>query len=287
MSAESATVLTMAARNGKATTDRRVRSDPRRLYLQVVEAILQLIDDEGLVPGSTLPGEPELARVFDVGRSTIREALAFLENEGLIERSQGARTTLTSLVRRPEMGLERLEPLEVLAERQGWECGTIGVTMTQARADEEQASRLRVAAGSEVTVVTRAKTLNGKPFAYMLSVVSDEIAPYAQLRREFTDSLTRLIGELFQLRYAEAEVTALACPAPIARALEIKRGAPVVELTELFFGDDARPLSWNVNYLVPGMLQLDILRRTSSGNPARDWVDARNAAPAQRRAARA
>jgi len=43
-----------------------------------------------LSPGSRLPGEHELAARFDVSRGTIRQALARLEADGLIEKHPGA-----------------------------------------------------------------------------------------------------------------------------------------------------------------------------------------------------
>ena len=42
-------------------------------------------------PGDLLPSERELSQQFDANRTTIREGLAQLEHQGLIERRQGAR----------------------------------------------------------------------------------------------------------------------------------------------------------------------------------------------------
>lgn len=254
---------------------RSIRADPRPLYIQVVDAILRYVDETGRVAGDSIPGEPELSKIFDVGRSTIREALIFLENEGLIERSQGARTTLTSLIGRAAMGLEVLEPLQVLAERQGWECGIGEIKISSTHADEEQARRLWLQPGAPVTVIERVKTRDGKPITHETSIVGEEVVSYDVLRREFTDSITALMSDEYKLRHAESEVSAVACPARIASALQIKRNAPVVWMTELFFGDAAQPLAYNVNYIVPGGVRLEILRRVSHGNPARERAEAR------------
>ena len=58
-----------------------LRADARPLYLQLVDALLDWIVEEGKGPGDRVPGEPELARRFKVGRSTVREALVYLEYE--------------------------------------------------------------------------------------------------------------------------------------------------------------------------------------------------------------
>jgi DNA-binding FadR family transcriptional regulator len=54
---------------------------------QIRDAILA----GGYVPGDALPSERELSQQFGANRTTIREGLAQLEHQGLIERRQGAR----------------------------------------------------------------------------------------------------------------------------------------------------------------------------------------------------
>lgn len=261
-----------------AKTDRRIRTDSRPLYLQVVRAIQELAEDEGLQPGSPLPSEPDLARIFDVGRTTVREALMYLENERLIERSQGARTTLTPLFHQPVIGLEVLEPLEVLAGRQGWACGTRNVRIEASKATEEEARRLRVSPESPVTLISRAKTLDGKPLALMQSVVPERTATSETLRREFRHSITRLLHREGTLRYAQAEVTAVACTRELASSLALRQGDPVMVLEELFFADEGLPLAWNTNYLVPGRIRFELLRKMprSGGNRAGDHPSSRS-----------
>ena len=247
--------------NVRRGPDRSIRSDSRPLYLQVVRAIMEYAKDEGLRPGSPLPSEPDLATMFDVGRTTIREALVYLENERLIERSQGARTTLTQLFHQPVLGLEVLEPLELLAVRQGWSCGTRDIRIETSNATEEEAKRLRVPSGSPVTLISRIKTLDGKPLALMDSVVPGSAVSPEYLRREFKDSITKLIQRARPLRYAQAEVTAVACTPELASALALQPGDPVIVLEELFFADDDLPLAWNTNYLIPGRTRFELLRK--------------------------
>ena len=59
-----------------------------------------LITDRALKPGSQLPTEANLASELYVSRTTIRNALKFLEQEGKIERTPGRGT----IVRQHRMG---------------------------------------------------------------------------------------------------------------------------------------------------------------------------------------
>jgi GntR family transcriptional regulator len=231
------------------------------LYLQLVDALLDWINEEGLRPGDRVPGEPELARRFVVGRSTVREALVYLEYEGIVKRSQGFHTTLTSLARQPAMGLEVLEPVEVLATRQGWECRTRDLSLTQSPADDIQAAKLRVEAGSDVSIIRRTKVTQDGPFALMESVVPDAVKPYDTLLGEFEDSITKLLDNVATLRFAAAEITAATAEGHVADALALEVGLPVLLLEELFYGDGDAPLAWNLNYFVPGTIRIELLRK--------------------------
>ena len=55
-----------------------------RLADQIAEKLLQLIRNGDLKPGEKLPSEPELMKMFSVGRSSIREAIGALSLIGLI-----------------------------------------------------------------------------------------------------------------------------------------------------------------------------------------------------------
>jgi GntR family transcriptional regulator len=59
-------------------------------YQRVAERLTRGIQAGAFQPGERLPGEIDLARTFDVSRSTIRQALSSLQHAGLIETWSGA-----------------------------------------------------------------------------------------------------------------------------------------------------------------------------------------------------
>ncbi len=60
-------------------------------YKTVSAAIERAILDGALPPGAALPTEQELAERFGVHRSTVREAIRQVEQEGLLQRREGRR----------------------------------------------------------------------------------------------------------------------------------------------------------------------------------------------------
>ncbi|WP_062355148.1 FadR/GntR family transcriptional regulator [Bacillus kwashiorkori] len=63
-----------------------------KVYLDVVEKLKEIIDEQQLRTGDKLPSERDLAVQLNVGRSSVREAFRALELLGLIETRRGEGT---------------------------------------------------------------------------------------------------------------------------------------------------------------------------------------------------
>ncbi|GGH20721.1 FadR/GntR family transcriptional regulator [Paenibacillus segetis] len=91
-----------------------------KLVDDVVNQIQQKISTGIILPGDKLPPEPELMQLFNVGRSTIREAIRVLVHAGLVEKKQGFGTYLKSnpIIQEPlTHRLHRAELIEVFEAR--------------------------------------------------------------------------------------------------------------------------------------------------------------------------
>lgn len=84
-----------------------------QLPARIANEIVRQITEGSFLPGHKLPTEHNLAHSFGVSRSVIREAIAQLRNEGLIETRQGVGAFVTEPDRRHAI---RIEP-ETLADR--------------------------------------------------------------------------------------------------------------------------------------------------------------------------
>jgi DNA-binding FadR family transcriptional regulator len=73
-------------------------------YLRVSEAIRARILRRELPEGEALPTETELARQFEVNRSTVREALRKLESAGLLGRRRGGKRLYVTRPTREAVG---------------------------------------------------------------------------------------------------------------------------------------------------------------------------------------
>lgn len=62
------------------------------LYYQIKEILQEMIDNDELKPGYTIPTERELCEIHNVSRMTVNKAIMSLVNEGLLYREQGKGT---------------------------------------------------------------------------------------------------------------------------------------------------------------------------------------------------
>ncbi|TDG00597.1 FadR/GntR family transcriptional regulator [Paenibacillus piri] len=70
---------------------------PRKIYEVIADRIKEQIVSGALKPGEKLPSTKELAERFQVGRSTLREALSALKAMGLVEIHQGEGSYVRSI----------------------------------------------------------------------------------------------------------------------------------------------------------------------------------------------
>jgi len=101
--------MSEVASAGRKNTHGLVRID--RLYLveQVTEELRKKILDGAFEPENILPAEGDLAGMFEVSRTVIREAMRNLRAQGLVEVSQGRRPRVKSPD--PQAAIDTLDAL--------------------------------------------------------------------------------------------------------------------------------------------------------------------------------
>jgi GntR family transcriptional regulator len=118
---------------------------------------------EGANPGDPLPSEAELCERFSVSRMTVRQALAELTNDGLVERRRGQGTFVAHrpVHRRPGVFLSFTEEMN----RRGVRATSrlLAAGMDEPRRSE--ALDLGLAPDSEVVRISRVRLADGVPVA--------------------------------------------------------------------------------------------------------------------------
>jgi GntR family transcriptional regulator len=133
----------------------------RSLRHRLAEDLRQRIHAGEWEPGDRLPSEPELARRKEVSRSSMRSAIAILEEEGFVSRRHGSGTYVTHRPALPN-DLGRNFGVSSLIAATGLEPGTAEETCEAVPAPRLVAEALGVARGEPVTALHRVRTADGR-----------------------------------------------------------------------------------------------------------------------------
>ncbi|GGQ76050.1 GntR family transcriptional regulator [Couchioplanes azureus] len=153
---------------GSLERARRRRADRAR---QVADVLRHQVL-AGAFPGGQLPREAQLCRDFDVSRNTVREALALLAGEGLVERCPGVGTTV--LTEKYAHGLHRLMGLGETMHAQGQITNDVR-TAALIRPPAAVAQRLAVSGDEPVVYLERLRRLDGAPLSLDLTYLPRDI----------------------------------------------------------------------------------------------------------------
>lgn len=203
------------------------RSRSLPLHTQVASALRGEIHDRRLPAGTALPSEAALQQRFDVARSVVRQALATLVAEGLVDRGRG-RGSVVAPTREHHRLVQRSSGLFSQMAAEG-----LTVTTQVLQLSEEDASAVAQWLGTpRVLRLERLRSVEGSPLAY--------IRTYLPLPRcsglssgELADaSLHDILTSRFGLRPTNGrrQVRAVAADTDLAASLDVGPGSPLLLL---------------------------------------------------------
>lgn len=217
------------------------RTSPVPLYYQVATRLQQLIEDGVLPVGSRLENEVELAERLGVSRPTMRRAIAYLVERGMLVRRRGVGTQVVHpKVRRP---VELTSLYDDLA-KSGQEPRTEVLLLEVRRAPDHVAEALGAPAGLDVTWIERLRHAGGEPLAIMHNAVPCDLLALTEddLARRGLYELLRAAGRV--PRMATQTVGAKAATAAEARQLGEHRGAPMLTMVRTAWDEAGRAVEY-------------------------------------------
>ena len=135
---------------------------PIPLYFQLKELIVEEIKS-GLYPvDSLIPTEKELSEQFDISRTTVRQAITELVQEGWLYRIKSKGTFIARQEIKQDF-LQRLETFREQMKRIGLEPSTEVLDFKVAKASYEVAENLRIEEGEQVIYLFRRRFGDGEP----------------------------------------------------------------------------------------------------------------------------
>jgi GntR family transcriptional regulator len=218
------------------------RRSPIPFYFQLTRLLEREIETGRWAAGERLPSEPAICEQFGVSRTTVRQALAALESEGLVRREKG-RGTFVAERRSGGWLLQSAHGFYEEAERAGHAVRSLVLHRALSPLPGWASDALGLRAGSDGVKVERLRWMDDRLVMYVVSHFPADVAETlldADLERT---SLYRVLEEREGLTVAGGRriVEAARAERAVAKLLEIEPGAPLLFVEAVSWDDRLRP----------------------------------------------
>src|SRR5262249_12339853 len=227
---------------GPRTAVERLSAVP--LYQQLLEILREEIVSGRLQADRRVATEFELMKRFGVSRTTVRQTIGRLRKEGLISVRRGKGTFVGRGRIEPELSaltgfVEDMHALGLSASAE-----VRGVQ--DVRASEHVAKQLGIAAGLLVTKITRVRLAESVPVSFEYSFLPLELGRRVAEENLEVSPIFSLFEDKYGIALGEAlyRIEATRASRPVADALGVERGAPVLAIERTTYSADGQPVDF-------------------------------------------
>lgn len=214
------------------------------LYHQLYEILRDNIVRGEWQPGDVIPPEPELIERYQVSRTTVRQVLDMLVNEGLIYRQQGRGT----FVAHPtvEQTLVRIISFTDDMRQRGFEPGTEVLSSELIPAPRDIAQKLEIESGEELARLERLRLADGEPMSIEESYLVHRHCPGVLEGDYASNPLREALETNYGIRLMRATQTirAISAPGELSRVLSIRPGAALLYLERVSYSQQNVPVEF-------------------------------------------
>lgn len=216
------------------------RDKPKKLYVQVSEALKRTIESGEWAVGSQIPIEDDLCRQYEVSKATIRLAVLELVRQGYLMRQQGRGTFVCKRVI-PE-GLTMSASFKELMLDAGINFSTRVIAQTVMMPIDDLDVKLNIPEDKHLIYIERLRLVDDEPVLLQESYIPHHVAP--QLLHE--DVADNSLLELFEKKY-DIPVTKVSHYIEVtnskdgeSKLLGLPKGSPLLVLDQHFYSGDTQ-----------------------------------------------
>jgi GntR family transcriptional regulator len=217
------------------------RASPVPLYFQVAQQLEQAISSGRVTPGTRLPNELKLAHELSLSRPTMRRAMEYLVDKGLVVRQRGVGTRVVSPTVRRSLNLSSLyDDLDSSGQRPR----TAVLSNEVVEAPPDIAGVLGVLAGTPVIEIVRLRSALDQPIARMTNYLPSHRASITTEALERTGLYDLLRRAGVHLHSATQVIGARAATAAEARLLDERKSSALLTMQRTAYDDHGRVVEY-------------------------------------------
>ncbi len=229
---------------------------------QVKAHIKDLILNDGFANGR-IPPEAELADELGVSRTTVRDALSRLEQEGAVSRRQGSGTFVNEPVLQIKSRLEEIWSYEQVLEDHGYTPSVRLLRVETNPASETTASALDLDGDADVLLIEKLFLEDERPVVLTINRIPTGIVTDAEYEQDGATPVYEFLEEHCgrTLAYYVSDIVPVALDDEQAERLGVEQGPLAVCFDEVGYDQDNEPVLRATSYFRDDLLRFRLIRR--------------------------
>jgi GntR family transcriptional regulator len=185
------------------------------------------------------------------------------ETQGMIRRRQGSGTYVTHPAHVIESGLEVLESIETLAQRIDLIVTMGELRVTNRPPTPEEKAVMGLSGDAQVIHVSRVIQAEGRPVAYLVDTLPEDVLLPEELSSGFTGSVLDLLLQRGTppLVTSRTEINAVTATPEVARLMGIQRGDVLLRFIAFLYSSEGQVVDYSLSYFLPGYFRFHVIRR--------------------------
>jgi DNA-binding GntR family transcriptional regulator len=218
------------------------------LYYQLATVLREIITSGRVGIGDRLPTEAELVRTYAVSRATVRGALQNLKEEGLIRREAGRGTFVAGMPK--STGTLKMDGTLNGLIAMGVATSPKLLELREVTVNPHEAESMGLESGTRAVRAYRVRYYKDRPYCYSINTLPLEIGKkIKKVDWEKGSILKHLqLGHRIRLGDADEHLRATLADANLAHWLELRIGAPLMQVSYLIRDADGHPITAPIIY---------------------------------------
>lgn len=214
-----------------------------------------------------IPSETFLANELGVSRTTIRDALSRLENEGAVYRRQGSGTYVNRPGLQIRTRLEEIWSYEAVLRAHGYTPSTRILDVRMEQATERDVEELKIALGKELIVVEKLFLEDEEPVILTINRFPRHLITQNYEDEDWHLPIYQFLSVFSQQRlmYYLSDVVPMIADGKLSALLHIRQGAPLMAFEEVGYNDANVAILLASSYIRDDLLRFRLIRRRVQG----------------------